>query len=201
MDEKVAELLEFFKALADANRLKIIGLLAQDEYSVEELAEILTLRPSTVSHHLTKLSRSGLVSARSESYYNIYRLETKVLEEMSQRLLARETLPAVTADVDMDAYDRKVINTFCDENGRIKQFPAQQKKFEAILRYVVQAFDEDQRYTEKQVNEILSNYSEDVASLRRGLIEFQMMDREDDGEAYWLMEKGGNKGRLGKYGR
>ena len=29
MDEKVIELLEFFKALADANRLKILGLLAQ----------------------------------------------------------------------------------------------------------------------------------------------------------------------------
>ena len=55
MGEQVAELLEFFKALADANRLKIIGLLAQDEYTVEEMAEILTLRPSTVSHHLTRL--------------------------------------------------------------------------------------------------------------------------------------------------
>ena len=188
MEEKVAELLAFFKALADANRLKIIGLLAQDEYTVEQMAEMLNLRPSTVSHHLTKLSKSGLVSARSESYYNIYRLETKALEEMSQRLLARETLPAVTADIDMDAYDRKVINTFCDEQGRIKQFPAQQKKFEAILRYVVQDFKPGIEYTEKQVNEILSRYSEDVASLRRGLIDHKMMAREGGGRVYWMEE-------------
>ena len=141
--------MEFLKALADANRLKIIGLLAQDEYPVEQIAEMLDLRPSTVSHHLSKLSKAGLVSARSESYYNIYRLETRVLEEMSQRILSRETLPAVTADVDMDAYDRKVINTFCDEDGRIKQFPAQQKKFEAILRYVVKEFKPGVRYTER----------------------------------------------------
>ena len=87
--EKIAnELLEFFKALADATRLKIVGLLAQGEYSVEQLAEILGVRSSTVSHHLTKLSKSGLVSARSESYYNIYRLETQVLEEMSKKILA-----------------------------------------------------------------------------------------------------------------
>jgi DNA-binding transcriptional ArsR family regulator len=188
MDEYVAELLEFFKSLADANRLKIIGLLAQGEYTVEQLAEILGLRPSTVSHHLTKLSKSGLVSARSESYYNIYRLETSMLESMSQRLLARETMPAVTADVDMDAYDRKVINTFCDEQGRIKQFPAQQKKFEAILRYVVQGFEPWTRYTEKHVNQILSRFSDDTASLRRGLIEYKIMAREGGGGEYWLLE-------------
>ena len=51
MDEQVAELLGFFKALADGNRLKIVGLLAQGEYTVEQLAEMLDLRPSTVSHH------------------------------------------------------------------------------------------------------------------------------------------------------
>jgi len=187
MKDVAAELLEFFKALADANRLKIIGLLAQEEYTVEQLAEMLNLRASTVSHHLTKLSKAGLVQGRSESYYNIYRLETKTLEEMSQRLLADETLPAVTANVDMDAYDRKVISTFFDGDGRIKQFPAQQKKFEVILRFVVRDFQPGTRYTEKQVNEILSRYSDDVASLRRGLIECKMMAREGGGGEYWLL--------------
>ncbi len=189
MEEKIHELLEFFKALADANRLKIVGLLTQDEYTVEQMAEILNLRPSTVSHHLTKLSKAELVSARSKSYYNLYRLETDVLEAMSQRLLARETMPAVTADVDMDAYDKKVLNTFCDSEGRIKQFPSQQKKFEVILRHVLKGFEPGQRYPEKEVNEILSFYSEDTASLRRGLIEYKMMAREGGGGEYWVVDK------------
>ena len=68
------ELVTFFKALADANRLKIVGLLAQQPYSVEELAAILGLRPSTISHHLSKLVEAGLVSARADSYYNVYQL-------------------------------------------------------------------------------------------------------------------------------
>jgi DNA-binding HxlR family transcriptional regulator len=171
MGEIGTELLGFFKALADANRLKIIGLLAQGEYAVEQIAEMLNLSPSTVSHHLSKLSSAGLVSARSESYYNTYHLETGILESMSQRLLARETMPAVTADVNMDAYDRKVLNTFCDTEGRILQFPAQRKKFEVLLRYVVKAFKPEVHYKEKEVNEILSSYSEDTATLRRGLVE------------------------------
>jgi len=188
MEETAAGLLEFFKALADANRLKIIGLLAQGDYTVEQMAEMLGVRPSTVSHHLTKLSTAGLVSARSESYYSIFRLETSVLESMSQRLLARETMPAVTADVDMEAYDRKVLNTFCDTEGRIVQFPAQRKKFEVLLRHVAKAFEPGVRYGEKQVNEILSSYSEDTATLRRGLIEHGLMEREGGGREYWLRE-------------
>jgi len=186
MEETVAGLLEFFKALADANRLKIIGLLAQGEYTVEQMAEMLGVSASTVSHHLSKLSAAGLVSARSESYYSIYSLNTGVLESMSQRLLVRETMPAVTADVDMDAYDRKVINTFCDSEGRILQFPAQRKKFEVLLRHVVKAFKPDIRYSEQQVNDILSFFSDDTATLRRELVAHKMMEREDGGKAYWL---------------
>ena len=54
----------FFKALADGTRLKIIGLLAQHAYSVEELAALLNLRPSTISHHLSRLAAAGLVFRR-----------------------------------------------------------------------------------------------------------------------------------------
>jgi DNA-binding HxlR family transcriptional regulator len=189
MKETVAELLEFFKVLADANRLKIIGLLAQGEYTVEQMAEMLGVSASTVSHHLSKLSAVGLVSARSESYYSIYSLETGMLESMSQRILSRGIMPAVTADVDMAAYDRKVLNTFIGPEGRILQFPAQRKKFEVLLRHVVKVFKPDTRYTEKEVNELLSPFSDDTATLRRGLIDHKLMEREVGGKEYRLSVK------------
>jgi predicted transcriptional regulator len=180
------ELLSFFKALSDANRLKIVGLLAQGNYSVEELAAMLDLRPPTVSHHLSKLSEVGLVSARAESFYNVYQLETDSLEQMAQRLLAEETLPAVAEGVDLDAYDRQVVENYALPDGRLKQIPTKRKKFEAILRYVVRAFEPGKRYTEKEVSEILGQFNKDTAVLRRGLVDYQMMDREPDGSAYWV---------------
>ncbi len=45
MNEHLNEFADFFKALLDINHLKIIGLLAQDEFTVEQLAEMLNLRP------------------------------------------------------------------------------------------------------------------------------------------------------------
>jgi biotin operon repressor len=183
------ELLGFFKALADANRLKIVGLLAKQPYSVEQLAEILKVRPSTVSHHLAKLSDAGLVHARAESYYNMYYLETGVLEEKARRLLAEETLPAMVADIDTDAYDRKVLTNFTTPEGRVKAFPAQRKKMEAILRYVLKSFEPGKRYSEKEVNELLLQYYEDYTTLRRELVDYRMLAREGGGGDYWLVEE------------
>jgi predicted transcriptional regulator len=185
----VEELLAFFKALSDANRLKIIALLAKESLSVEQLAEMLGLKSSTVSHHLSKLSKVGLVSAKAEGYYSVYQLELDALTDMAQRLLSEEMLPAVAADVDVDAYDRKVLNTFMSADGRLLAFPAQRKKEEAILRYVVRVFEPDQRYSEKQVNEILAQFSEDTARLRRNLVEFGFMAREGGGGDYWRMDR------------
>lgn len=182
-----SELLEFFKAMADANRLKIIGLLARDSYNVEHLAAVLDLRPSTISHHLSRLAKVGLVSARAEGYYNLYRLETNVLEEMAHRLLSQKTLPAIAADIDLEAYDRKVLADFSTPNGRLKTIPARRKKLMIVLRHIVKDFRPGIRYPEAQVNQILAAYHEDTATLRRELVGFGLLERER-GE-YWLVEQ------------
>lgn len=181
----IDELLLFFKALGDANRLKIVGLLAQGELSVEELAELLGLRPSTVSHHLAKLSEAGLVSARADGYYSIYRLEDGALEAMARRLHSRQMLTSVTQDIDLDAYDRKVVTDFLTPEGRLKTIPAQRKKLDAVLRHLVQVFEPGLEYTEKEVNAILSRYHLDTASLRRELVGSGLLQRDRPGTAYW----------------
>ena len=182
------ELVSFYKALADANRLKIVGLLARQAYSVEELAALLKLKPSTVSHHLARLTQVGLVSARTESYYNVYRLEEKALEEKTRRLLSREDFRTAIEDVDLDTYDRKVVADYTRKDGALKTIPAQRKKLEAVLRYIVRAFEPGKRYSEKQVNKILGHYHEDTASLRRELVGFGLMQRAGGGGEYWRIE-------------
>ena len=180
------ELLTFFKALADANRLKIVGLLSQQKYSVEQLAALLNLQPPTVSHHLKLLSEAGLVSARTESYYNLYQLEPGVLEQIAKRISAQDKLPSMASEVDMDAYDRKVLRDVLLPDGKLKVIPAQRKKREVVLRHVLKAFEPDVHYPEKTVNEILARFHPDTATLRRELIVYKMMAREA-GE-YWRID-------------
>ena len=182
------ELVTLFKALSDANRLKIIGLLAQQPYSVEELAALLNLKASTVSHHLARLVKVGLVSAQTQSYYNIYALDKSALEAMSRNLFSPAQIVTSASDVDMDGYDRKVIADYTRRDGRLKTIPAQRKKLDAVLRYVVKAFDAGKHYSEKKVNEILVGYHEDTATLRRELVGAGLMARESDGSAYWRVE-------------
>lgn len=179
------ELVTFFKALADSNRLKIIGLLAQKPYSVEELAALVNLKPSTVSHHLAKLADVGLVHARAESYYNVYQLDKEALDEKARSLLIGNDLNASIADVDLSAYDQKVVADFTRKDGRLKTIPAQKKKLEVVLRYVVEGFEKGKRYSEKRVNEILKGYHDDTATLRRELVGFKLMEREGGGGEYW----------------
>lgn len=183
------EMLIFFKAMADANRLKILGLLAQEDLTVEQISEMLKLRPSTVSHHLSKLSDVGLVSARASSYYNIYHLENHALEVKAKQLLSKETLPIMASDINMDAFDQKVIADYSTPDGQLKTIPAQRKKLEVILRHISRSFKPGITYSEYDVNQVIKNFHEDTASLRRELIGMGILRRSADGREYWLVEE------------
>src|SRR5689334_13624508 len=106
------ELVMFFKVLADATRLKMVGILAGGDRSVEELADILKLKPPTVSHHLARLRRLGLVRMRAEGTTHLYSLDEEVLRSWSQQLLTRERVSSLAGDVDVEAWERRVLSDF-----------------------------------------------------------------------------------------
>jgi hypothetical protein len=85
----------------------------------------------------------------------------------------------------------KVLKTFVRADGTLKAFPAQEKKSQVLLRYVLDAFEPGRRYSEKQVNQLLSRYSDDTAALRRGLIEYKLMAREvtQGSSTYWRIDQ------------
>jgi DNA-binding transcriptional ArsR family regulator len=187
-----AELLGFFRALADTNRLKIVGLLSRQSCTVEQLSALLGLGESTVSHHLSRLAEASLVSARADGHYSVYSLEPDALHEMARRLLRPDQLPELAGDVDMASFDRKVLATFTGPDGRFTAFPSQQKKFLVLLRHAVAAFQPGMRYKEAEVNEILLRFNDDTAMLRRSLVESGLMEREGGGGAYWRSEGAGS---------
>ncbi|MGG0276815.1 DUF2087 domain-containing protein [Bacillus rhizoplanae] len=71
-------------------------------------------------------------------------------------------------------------------DGPLFKFPKKQKRKLIILKHLVKKFDSNQKYTEKEVNEILENIYPDYVTLRRYLIEYGFLDRTPDGSQYWV---------------
>jgi predicted transcriptional regulator len=183
------EILPLLKALADKNRLKIIGLLAQRSHTVEELSSALKVGASTASHHLSVLGKAGLVSGKAQGYYSVYSLQTGQLEETAKRLLKPEKLTNIAEETTEDAFEKKVLATFTSPDGRITAIPMQKKKFLVLLRYLIREFRHDALYTEKQLNRILEHFNEDTAQIRRGFVENGFMAREAGGGKYWRIDR------------
>ena len=126
-DEPLSVVVRFFKALADASRLRIVGVLAERERGVEELATLLHLKAPTVSHHLTKLKEAGLVQMRPEGTARVYRLDATALRSLSKNVLSPERIGSLADDLDRDAWERKVLKDFF-AGERLKEIPASRKK-------------------------------------------------------------------------
>ena len=180
--EELDEMLRFLKGLSDATRLRLLGLVATEERSVEELATLLRLKAPTVSHHLAKLKELDLVRMRAEGNTHYYRLNELGLGRVNTLLATPKHIATLAGEQGADAWERKVLRDFIAE-GRLKEMPAQRKKREVVLRWLAEQFDRGRTYSEKDVNELLTRHHEDVAYLRRELVGAHLLQREHG--VYW----------------
>src|SRR2546425_558936 len=74
-DEQLQLLAETFKTLGDPARAKIIFVLAQQELCVCDLAAVVRMSPSAVSHQLRVLRQLRLVKVRREGKVAFYSLD------------------------------------------------------------------------------------------------------------------------------
>ncbi|BCL36994.1 metalloregulator ArsR/SmtB family transcription factor [Nostoc sp. MS1] len=183
-------LINFFKALADESRLRIVGILANQEYSVEELAKVMQLKESIVSHHLAKLQKFNLVSMRSQDDTYLYKLDNTTLQTIGKEIFQDKNRTNVLNNGESETWSRKILKNFFEgdpflenSNVRLKEIPASRKKRLVILKWLVNQFHVGVNYPEREVNAILQNYHPDYATLRRELIENQLMQRSQG--IYW----------------
>lgn len=177
-------LLQFFKVMANESRLKLVGILAQHECSVEELAALLNLKEPTVSHHLAKLKELNLVNMRPDRNTHFYRLDSEALLALNKAILTQDQMASLADEVKVDAWEDKVLKSYL-EAGRLKEIPASRRKRIVILKWLVQHFQEGITYPERAVNQLIQQYHPDSATLRRELIGYQMMQRDQG--LYWRL--------------
>ena len=83
------------------------------------------------------------------------------------------------------SFEERTEDTFFEE-GRLKQIPARnQRKLQVVLARLAEAFEPERRYTEREVNAILTRFNPDCATLRRMLCDYRWMARQQG--IYWRL--------------
>lgn len=89
---------------------------------------------------------------------------------------------AVGVNSDSEERDR-VLQNFVDAAGRLIAIPVQRKKRLAVLLWLVEDFQPGRLYAEAEVNRVIARRNPDFASLRRFLVDEELMQRRRS--VYW----------------
>lgn len=178
------EILAFVKAMASADRLRIIGVLVRGRATQSEIAEQLHMPVRDVFNHLAFLMHVGVINETD----GVYDLDEKAIESLARGQFEGKRAAYVPPENEQEDV-RKVLKNFLNADGSLKQIPPMGNKLLIILNFIVDAFAFDTNYTEKEVNSILRRFHVDTAALRRYLVDNGLMARESNGTSYWRVKK------------
>lgn len=82
-----------------------------------------------------------------------------------------------------EAFYDKTVRTFF-RDARLVSIPAKRRARVVILLELLRLFEEGRRYSEREVGDIIAPVHEDVALLRRELVDYRYLSREDG--VYWV---------------
>lgn len=164
LDERVALL----KTIADTTRLRILGLIAERPRTGAELAEELSLSAPTISHHLHRMRDVGIIRAERDGQKRIW--------SINQQLLDNVHAPTPTT-TPVDAEQARTLRIFFD-GERLRSIPTKRKARVAVLVELLRRFEAGRDYTEREVGDILGRAHDDVALLRRELVDYRYLVRE-----------------------
>ena len=81
-DEDIYDLSDFFKVLGDSTRMKIIWALDESEMCVCDIAVLLNMTKSAISHQLRALRNANLVKFRRDGKEVYYSLKDKHVRDI-----------------------------------------------------------------------------------------------------------------------
>ena len=76
-------------------------------------------------------------------------------------------------------YREKVINSFF-KYDKLMEIPVQMKKKKIVLEKIAESFEEDRKYTEREVNLIIADFHDDFCTIRKDLVGFGLMERNNN---------------------
>jgi hypothetical protein len=169
---------EILRALADAERLQMLGILARRAAAPSELEAELEIPIARIHRHLNRLTSAGVIRLNDDR--RTYRLDTETL-----RWAAEQVGPPRDAGISLGAAnedEEAVLRTFF-RDGRLTEIPAKEAKRRIVLERIALEFEPGVRYDERTVNAMVGRFFDDHAAIRRYLVDGGFLSR-DHGE-YW----------------
>ena len=171
-------------ALLDVDRLRIAGLLASGPASRMEMAQATGLSHKELLRHLDSLQSFGVVklqepAPRDPDPYSRYELNSETLRQARQAMGKYKGVRKRPTDSRL-----MTLETFMP-GGKLTAIPMKQSQIVVLLDEISLRFDLEKQYSEREVNVILKEISEDhYATIRRYLVDFGYLTRTTDGSVY-----------------
>jgi hypothetical protein len=163
--------------LADDDRRRVFAALVLGGSTLDEVRAATGLTSRRAATALARLVSGDLV-VRSDRGDHVLLGEAFRLAAVA----AAPARPDPDPMDDMPEEDARILRRYF-RGGRLTQIPPQLSRRRVVLDRLAQEFDVGSRYSEREVNGILRRFHEDVASLRRFLVDEGFLDRAA-GE-YW----------------
>jgi len=107
----IKDMEQFFRALSDGTRLRLLNLMSGQEVCVCYFIEILGLPQSTISRHLAYMRRAGLVQSRREGKWMHYRLA--VPRQAFLQAVLHDVLKSFQSDKEMERERARLHRASC----------------------------------------------------------------------------------------
>ncbi len=162
--------------LADDDRRLVAAALTLGASGLDGVVATTGLSVDRASKALSRLVDGGLVTTGDDGVLVIL---GAAFQRAARSALAR---PPTQEHAGQPAGKRRVLEAFVVD-GRITTMPAARGKRRVVLDWVAQDFEPGRRYREDHVNAILALRYDDVATLRRYLVDEELVARESG--VYW----------------
>lgn len=164
----------YLRIALDPVRLAILGHAAVGPVKVAELADRLGVSQRKLMAGIARLREAGLLD-------ETWRLDKEALRELAAALPKYDP-PVDLGSGEWSEEEVAVLARFFS-GSRLSGVPAQRSKRLVVLERLAQEFEPGRRYREEEVNAVLSAFHEDYATLRRYLVDEDLLAREAG--VYW----------------
>lgn len=158
--------------------------------SDKTIADALSITPSTVRNQRFSLREKAKQAKHFLSVYEqAQRSAQKTPSETMVSVHKHATMVDERYHITEKERDQTLQTAFLSlEPLKLKHFPKKEKKKIVILAKIAEYLDRGERYSEIELNHQLAMIYDDIATIRRYLIQYGFMARKKDGSAYWVQK-------------